>query len=160
LDAAYIRSSPLLEPFKVLIRETKSEAFLDQFLRACIIYDTGPKVNHQVARKPLATSFDTNYLGQLQFKDEPAGKVRVFAMVDSWTQSLLRPLHQYLSSILKQIPNDGTFNQDEAFKRAIIKAKIAKCSFGYDLSAATDRLPLSLQVAVLSSLLGKEYAKA
>jgi hypothetical protein len=66
----------------------------------------------------------------------------------------------YLSSILKLIPNDGTFNQDEAFKRAVIKSKEAKCSFGYDLSAATDRLPLSLQVSVLSSIFNKEFALA
>jgi hypothetical protein len=26
------------------------------------------------------------YLGKLGFKPEPAGKIRVFAMVDSWTQ--------------------------------------------------------------------------
>jgi len=26
------------------------------------------------------------YLGKLGFKIEPAGKIRVFAMVDSWTQ--------------------------------------------------------------------------
>jgi hypothetical protein len=83
LDAAYIRSSSLLEPFKVLIKETKSEKLLDQFIKACVIYDAGPKINHQVARKPLAFDRDINYLGQLQFKDEPAGKVRVFAMVDS-----------------------------------------------------------------------------
>jgi len=160
LDAAYIRCSPLLDPFKVLIRETKSEKLLDQFLTACTIYDEGNKANHQVARKPLAFDRHINYLGQLQFKDEPAGKVRVFAMVDSWTQSLLRPLHEYLSLILKQIPNDGTFDQDAAFKRAVSKAKVSKCSFGYDLSAATDRLPLAIQVSVLTPLLGADFAKA
>lgn len=32
-------------------------------------------------------------LGQLAIKEEAAGKVRVFAMVDVWTQSALKPLH-------------------------------------------------------------------
>jgi len=32
-------------------------------------------------------------IGQLSLKEEAAGKVRVFAMVDIWTQSLLKPLH-------------------------------------------------------------------
>jgi len=34
------------------------------------------------------------YLGRLAFKEEAAGKLRVFAMVDVITQSLLEPLHQ------------------------------------------------------------------
>jgi len=32
-------------------------------------------------------------IGQLSIKEEAAGKVRVFAMVDSLTQSVLKPLH-------------------------------------------------------------------
>jgi hypothetical protein len=32
-------------------------------------------------------------LGRLGFKPEPAGKVRVFAMVDAWTHWILKPLH-------------------------------------------------------------------
>lgn len=36
---------------------------------------------------PSPRSDDYNpYLGKLGFKSEPAGKVRVFAMVDAWTQ--------------------------------------------------------------------------
>jgi len=38
------------------------------------------------------------------------------------------------------------------------KAKIAGKSFGYDLSAATDRLPLRLQIAILTSFFGKQFA--
>jgi hypothetical protein len=51
---------------------------------------------------------------------------------------------------LKRIPNDGTHDQEAAFKRAVEKAKLSNCSFGYDLSAATDRLPVSLQEQILS----------
>jgi len=100
----------------------------------------------------------TGCLGQLAFKEEPAGKLRVFAMVDVWTQSLLKPLHEVLFKILKKLPNDGTFDQNASFKRACSKATMNNCSFGYDLSAATDRLPLSLQVSVLRSLFGEEVA--
>jgi hypothetical protein len=38
------------------------------------------------------------------------------------------------------------------------KSKVSNKSFGYDLSAATDRLPLRLQVAILTSFFGKEFA--
>lgn len=39
------------------------------------------------------------------------------------------------------------------------KVQIAKKSFGYDLSAATDRLPVQLQVSILSAFFGNEYAE-
>jgi hypothetical protein len=98
------------------------------------------------------------YAGQLSTKLEAAGKIRVFAMVDLWTQSALQPVHKFLFDFLKTIPNDATFDQEEAVKRCFQKAEQAKKSFGFDLSAATDRLPIDLQVSVLSSLIGKEAA--
>jgi hypothetical protein len=97
-------------------------------------------------------------LGRLSFKEEAAGKLRVFAMVDSWTQSIFKPLHDSLFSLLSTLPNDGTFDQAAAFKRAVAKAKISGHSFGYDLSAATDRLPLILQIKLLAGLIGPHLA--
>jgi hypothetical protein len=38
------------------------------------------------------------------------------------------------------------------------KVKKSGCSYGYDLSAATDRLPITLQVAVLESWIGSKAA--
>lgn len=99
-------------------------------------------------------------LGQLSLKKEAAGKVRVFAMVDFWTQSLLRPLHDYLASFLKNLPNDGTFDQSASVKRCFDKAEKAGYSLGYDLSAATDRLPIYLQMTALESLFGAPFAIA
>lgn len=97
-------------------------------------------------------------LGQLAFKEEAAGKLRIFAMVDVWTQSILKPLHDALFKVLRQLPNDGTFDQNSSFERAVIKAHTSGCCFGYDLSSATDRLPLSLQVSILKPLIGDELA--
>jgi hypothetical protein len=99
-------------------------------------------------------------LGQLSMKAEAAGKIRVFAIVDGWTQSLLSPLHQSLFGILRKLPNDGTFDQGLAFERAISKAKLYNCCYGYDLSAATDRLPIMIQVDLLTSLIGEQAARA
>lgn len=50
-------------------------------------------------------------LGRLATKDEPAGKVRVFAMVDAWTQWVLRPIHDVVFAMLRTLPQDGTFDQ-------------------------------------------------
>lgn len=80
--------------------------------------------------------------------------------MDIWTQSVLKPIHEYLFSILRHLPNDGTLDQSEAVNRCFEKSTKANCSYGYDLSAATDRLPLEIQKSVLSSLLGDKVADA
>lgn len=50
-------------------------------------------------------------LGRLGTKEEPAGKVRVFAMVDPFTNWLLKPLHKLIFRYLSKIEQDGTFDQ-------------------------------------------------
>lgn len=98
-------------------------------------------------------------LGKLSLKYEAAGKVRVFAIVDAWTQSVLHPLHTSLFSILRRIEQDGTFDQIKPV-RALF-AKGLKDMYSFDLSAATDRLPIDIQVSLLSLLYGrKEPAEA
>lgn len=92
-------------------------------------------------------------IGQLQFKKEAAGKVRVFALSDAITQTTFAPLHRWISFVLKRLPNDGTFCQDSSYKRARQLSIKYGCSFGFDLSAATDRLPISIQVSILEGLL-------
>jgi len=94
-----------------------------------------------------------NPLGQLAFKEEAAGKLRVFALVDVWTQSLLKPLHEGLFALLRMIPNDGTFNQDESVRRSIVKANASGCAYSFDLSSATDRLPILYQSELLNRIL-------
>jgi len=93
-------------------------------------------------------------LGRLATKSEP-GKVRVFAMVDSFTQWVLRPLHLYLfKSVLKRIPQDGLYDQiapANLLVRTMRERKLSKV-WSFDLSAATDRLPVSLQEYLLSAL--------
>jgi len=99
-------------------------------------------------------------LGQLSEKLEAAGKVRVFAMVDSWTQTATHSLHNYLMDVLNNIPNDGSKDHGAAFVRATQKAVKFNCCYGYDLSAATDRLPISLQAKIIGSLFSDEFAIA
>jgi len=75
-------------------------------------------------------------------------------MVDIITQSLLEPLHRTLFDLFKNIPNDCTHDQNQGFKYAQDLSLKYNCSYGFDLSAATDRLPLSSQKAILNSLFG------
>lgn len=91
--------------------------------------------------------------GKLAYKDEP-GKVRVFAMVDCLTQWVLNPLHVWLFDLLRYIGNkygtDATFDQDKAVEHLSFLMKTHKLAFSFDLSAATDRLPLILQIKLLN----------
>lgn len=110
------------------------------------------------------------FLGKLGLKIEPAGKVRVFAMVDAWTQWLLSPIHDFIFNILKQISDvDGTFNQLHPLSRLqkeFANKAAGRRFYSIDLSAATDRLPVALQSTLLEPLLkrsvpnSKELARA
>lgn len=44
-------------------------------------------------------------------------KVRLFAMVDVFTQWILKPIHDYIFDILRGIETDATFNQHAAVRR-------------------------------------------
>lgn len=99
------------------------------------------------------------FFGKLGFKHEP-GKIRVFAMVNLITQTLMYPLHNWIFARLREIVTDGTFNQTAPVERLIKRFRNAKKQFvaSYDLSAATDRLPLEIQVDLLKPLLGDRLA--
>jgi hypothetical protein len=91
-------------------------------------------------------------LSAFSIKEEAGGKIRVFALIDSISQSVLDPLHQFMFAILKGIPNDGTFNQEASVERS--KKKSLNGAFSFDLTAATDRLPRALTAAIIDNLLG------
>lgn len=76
----------------------------------------------------------------------------MFALVDAITQSYLAPLHDELFSLLRLIPNDGTFDQTASIYRSSEKSSKYGCAFSFDLSAATDRLPVDLTAAILSEV--------
>jgi hypothetical protein len=90
--------------------------------------------------------------GTLGLKYEGGGKVRVFAMLDSVRQALLRPLHLWFMSALRSIPSDGTFNQLKPLY-ALRDLKI-KNLYSFDLTSATDRFPIFLQSVLLQGLFG------
>jgi hypothetical protein len=112
-------------------------------------WDSGPP---PFVVKPSIKSKSDLRLGQLSFKEEAAGKLRVFAMVDNITQVVLSPLHDVLFNILSQLPNDGTFDQDASVLRCRSKMEVSKCAYSFDLSAATDRLPVQIQVSILDGM--------
>lgn len=99
-------------------------------------------------------------LGKLGVREEP-GKLRLFAMVDIFTQWVLSPLHHALFALLRKIPSDGTFDQVKPVKELIgrCETKGVRHVWSYDLSAATDRLPVVLQEWLLAAFTGRAYAE-
>nr|QDH91427.1 MAG: RNA-dependent RNA polymerase [Mitovirus sp.] len=141
------RFSPLLPYLKDWLKMTGNTRFLNWFEEGL-----------RFTEGRLHQTFPSLPLGKLGLKDEPAGKVRVFAMVDCITQWIFRPLHDRIFEILRLIPQDGTFDQERplAHLSELGKQKVKLNSF--DLSAATDRLPVTLQATLLSSLIGAHAA--
>lgn len=96
-------------------------------------------------------------LGRLAEIPEAAGKVRVVGITDIWTQSLLRPLHDAIYRLLKSLVTDGTYDQLAPIRRLYERDHSELYSF--DLTAATDRMPVDLQIQVLQCLVNDEFAK-
>jgi hypothetical protein len=97
-------------------------------------------------------------LGKLATKVEAAGKIRVFAIVDYWTQRVSQPWHDLFFKILKSIPEvDGTFDQDGLVERMV--ARGFKTAYSYDLKSATDLIPLELYHALAGDHFAKPFSK-
>lgn len=91
-------------------------------------------------------------VGKLGVVLDQAGKARVIAICSYWLQLILKPLHNSLFEILKRLKTDGTFDQHAPLDILISKGTPGSKFHCFDLSAATDRLPLELQVDILNIL--------
>lgn len=103
---------------------------------------------------PLPAEYQSLTLGKLGLKQEPAGKMRVFAMVDPFTQWVLNPLHKFIFKLLRRLPMDGTFNQS----KPLMRMNKFKQLYSLDLTAATDRLPVAIQEMLIDYII-PGYAK-
>jgi len=147
---------PFLQEWLTLVEDTVVTRLFDLGRKAIT------QIQLQLRRGQYATSFPgfgrTQGLGKLGFKVEPAGKIRVFAMVDCITQCVMKPVHNVLFNILGTIPQDGTFDQLAPARRLLAKKGPRGSFWSFDLSSATDRFPALLQHAVLALLLGPRLA--
>lgn len=92
----------------------------------------------------LIESKDSYYTGKLGFSAEPAGKIRIFAIADYWSQLSLKLLQHSLYETLKGISTDSTSDQDKGFK-TLIKESVGYATYCFDLSSASDRIPAKMQ---------------
>lgn len=103
------------------------------------------------------SSKSTNCTRKLSIVKDPECKMRVIAIFDYLSQIILDRIGKMLFSILKELPSDRTFTQNPRFSHTTIDRNHSMWSI--DLSSATDRFPVDLQVQVLSLLIGKEKAE-
>lgn len=95
---------------------------------------------------------------KLALLSDKSGKSRVVAIGDSWTQSILLPIHDHLFSMLRKLQHvDGTFDQDRQRKRIQEWTRLGRARktkvFSLDLSSATDRLPIFTQAFILKRMI-------
>jgi hypothetical protein len=93
-------------------------------------------------------------VGKLSVKPEAAGKLRIFAIGDWWTQTLLSPLHKAMEKVLSHFPQDATFDQEGKTKEFASRGYQKFWSF--DLTSATDLIPQQVYIPVMAVLLGSD----
>lgn len=83
----------------------------------------------------------------------------MIGITDFWTQILFRPLHDAIYRQLDKLPADGTRDQQRPIRRVLqllgvhsLRDLKGRSVQSLDLSAATDRLPIKLQVQILNEL--------
>jgi len=86
------------------------------------------------------------------------GKSRVIAMVDYFSQTVLRPFHTYLFRLLEVIPQDVTFDQGSFLKK--MEGWPTGVRYSVDLSKATDRFPIRLISLLLRGRFSPDWVSA
>ena len=95
-------------------------------------------------------------VGKLGQTLEGRAKRRIFAIGNYMNQRLLKPFHDWLMTVLRQIPMDGTFNQTKPLDFLVGKMT----TLSYDLKSATDRWPLLIMYEMVCYLFDRGFASA
>lgn len=110
-------------------------------------YRIGDKIRHWNKKA------NSRVTGRIAVIHERAVKHRIIALADIYTQSVLSPLERLIMDELGQIEQDCTHNQNKylGFIAQMRSKYKENCHFVcIDLSAATDRFPISYQAHVLN----------
>jgi hypothetical protein len=95
-------------------------------------------------------------LGKFSFVKDPEAKLRIIAISDFYTQLILKPIHNRILRLLRGINCDRTFTQNPMHKWK----DNGESFYSLDLSAATDRFPISLQEQLLSFIWNDKIASS
>lgn len=97
---------------------------------------------------------------RIRFLQDRAGKTRVVAIADYWSQLALYPVHELFIDLLRNIKTDCTYRQ--GILKTVLKLKTAEGKFvgTADITAFTDRFPREPQIQLVTSVLGVKVAEA
>jgi len=98
--------------------------------------------------------------GRISFILENGGKVRVVAIPNVWLQWLLKPLDKALYACIRKDPVSVNFDQVDGAYFLQNCFEEGKGVASVDLSSATDRFPLALQLGFLRGVGLHDYADA
>jgi hypothetical protein len=94
------------------------------------------------------------HVRKLSIVQDPEAKSRVIAILDYWSQTWLLQIHSIHFNLLRLISTDRTFTQSPLITNKLSGHKY----YSFDLSAATDRFPLSLQKELIKGCFGSEVS--
>lgn len=93
---------------------------------------------------------------RIRIKYEPGGKARPFAICDFFSQSSLKSIHDFTMDWLKKRETDSSSNHSVAANSVREWSGGDVPLWSYDLTSATDRFPVFLQLIVLEQMFGSE----
>jgi hypothetical protein len=117
---------------------------------------TAEKIGKLTYKFPKKEVIPTLLPRKLSSFSDSEGKTRTIGILDYWSQNFLKPIHDDLMTILRGIKEDCTFDQTSFIQKLPKEGPY----FSFDLTNATDRLPLSFQKEIIGRLYGKEVTEA
>jgi hypothetical protein len=84
---------------------------------------------------------------------DPAGKTRIVAIFDYWTQTALKPFHSFLIKKLAVWFGETDRTMDQI---GFDTSRLSGPYYSFDLSQATDRFPMEFQKEIVSHLIGEK----
>lgn len=134
--AAILANSNLIDSLQRFAALIYSGSIADWFDEKLSPYEKLVDSNRQLNVGKISLTFEGGKL-----------KPRIFAMVDSFTQSLLKPYHSFLMHILRNINEDCTFDHSKVVDVARKMYSKKHTFYGFaDLSNASDAIPKELYV--------------
>nr|AWY10963.1 RNA-dependent RNA polymerase [Sclerotinia sclerotiorum mitovirus 1 HC025-A] len=135
----------MLDHFQSLIGEGPFKVMIGEFLE--VVFKD---------HRAFHTGISTNGIGKISVIEDPELKMRPIAMVDYYSQLVLRPIHDGILKKLRNLPQDRTFTQNPFNNWG---KTMGHKFWSLDLTSATDRFPISLQERLIAGLL-KDPVKA
>lgn len=95
---------------------------------------------------------DSLQIRKLSVIKDPEGKSRIIAIMDYYTQVILKDIHEQVFKMLEKLPCDRTFTQDPV-------VNFPGPYHSLDLKSATDRFPLAFQMRVVKEFFSDDISK-